>query len=170
MKKFLTICLAGLAAAAFAAETAVEIKAKKDVMGWGANSYYQTPPVVTVADGTAKVECGKTVEGAKPSRYQFGALSKMTFKAGVTYKITFTVKSSKPLSGDANFQLSGAPYTVFARVPVKLNANEPKSFEIVCTPKADIAALTRVPGLHFAMTEGQTVELSDVKIAEAAAE
>ena len=59
---------------------------------------------------------------------------------------------------------------MFARVPVKLNANEPKSFEIVCTPKADIAALTRVPGLHFAMTEGQTVELSDVKIAEAAAE
>ena len=169
MKKFLTICLAGLAAAAFAAETTVELK-RNIILGWGSQTYYKSAPKVTVADGVAKVEVGETVEGAKPSRYQFGVLCKQTFKAGVNYTITFTLKSSKTVTGgDVNFQLSGQPYTIFKRIPLKLNANEAKTFTLAFTPEADITAATRTPGLHLILQAGQTVELSDVKISEAEA-
>ena len=169
MKKILTIALAVLAAAAFAAETAVELK-RNIILGWGPDSYYKPAPKVTVADGAAKVEVGATVEGAKPNRYQFGVLCKQTFKAGVNYTITFTLKSNKAVTGgDVNFQLSGKPYTIFKRIPLKLNADEAKTFTVAFTPKADITAPTRTPGLHLVMEAGQTLELTDVKIAEAEA-
>ena len=170
MKNILTICLAMLAAAAFAAETPVELK-KNIILGWGSPTYYKPAPKVTVADGVAKVEVGETVEGAKSSRYQFGVLCKQTFKAGVNYTFTFTLKSNKAVTGgDVNFQLSGKPYTIFKRIPLKLNADEAKTFTLAFTPKEDITAPTRTPGLHLVMEAGQTLELSDVKIAEAAAE
>ena len=167
MRKFLTLCVLGLAAAAFAAESAVEIKTKQDVMGWGAQSYYQTPPVVTVADGTAKVECGKTVEGAKVGNYQLAVLSRRTFKAGTTYTFTFTLKSNKDVSNAyAIFQRNGKPYDWLAHVKVVLKADEPKTFKLTCTMKEDISVVTRTPALHIPLVEGQTVELSGVKIGE----
>lgn len=170
MKRFFAVMLTVLAAAAFAAETAVELK-KNIILGWGSQTYYKSAPKVTVADGVAKVEVSETVEGAKPSRYQFGVLCKQTFKAGTAYTFTFTLKSNKAVTGgDVNFQLSGKPYTIFKRIPLKLNADEAKTFTLTYTPKEDITAPTRTPGLHFVMEAGQTVELSDVKIAEAAAE
>ena len=169
MKRFFVVMLTVLAAAAFAAETPVELK-KNIILGWGPDSYYKPAPKVTAADGAAKVEVGATVEGAKPSRYQFGVLCKQTFKAGTVYTITFTLKSNKPVTvGNAYFQLSGKPFTVFKSIPVKLAADEAKTFTLAFTPKEDITAPTRTPGLHLILQAGQTVELSDVKIAEAEA-
>ena len=68
MKKMLTLCLAGLAAAVFAAETAVEPKLNENIPVRAPKSYYLTPPTVTIEDGVAKIACGEVVEGVKPER------------------------------------------------------------------------------------------------------
>ena len=168
MKRFFAVMLTVLAAAAFAAETAVELQAKKNVVGWGSPKCYQTPPVITVADGVAKVTCGELVADAKVTNYQFSVLTRdRTFKAGVKYTFTFTVKSNMDVKrGYAFCQINYKPYTTFARQSVVLTANEPKTFTLVSTPEKDVTGITRTPCLHIPLAEGQTVEISDVKIAE----
>ena len=89
MKQIFTVMLAVMAMAAMAAETAIELKKKSDVTGYGNSKYYLAKPVVSVADGVAKVVCGKTAEGVRPINYQFAVRSAMKYTAGMTYTITF---------------------------------------------------------------------------------
>ena len=168
MKSLLTICLAGLAAAAFAAETAVDLSRKGSFLTWAPPSYYQTKPTVTVENGVAKVVCGELVEGAKPNRYQFHVRSMQTFKAGVKYTITFTVKSSAAVAKGkwlAGFMLGQKPYTIYTQEKVALAANEKKTITIVYTPKEDITGPTCAPTVQLILQKGQTLEIGDVKIA-----
>ena len=169
MKQILTVMLAVLAAASMAAETAIELKTVRDVTGYGNAKYYQSKPVITVADGVAKAECVKTVEGVHPINYQFAVRSSRKYKAGMTYTITFTVKSNKDVvkTGVANFQMGTAPYKIFAQTPIRLTANEPKEFTIQANMTEDVTVNTCTPCLHIPLTEGQTIEISNVKIAEA---
>lgn len=172
MKKMLTLCLAGLAAVAFAAEPVVEqieLNLKKNIIPWAPKSYYLTPPEVTVEDGVAKIVCGELAEGAKPSRYQFHVRPKKTFKAGVKYTISFSIKSNMAVAKKqwfVGFMLGQKPYTVYARAEASLKANEKTTITIVCTPKEDITAQTCAPTVQLVLKKGQTLEISDVKITE----
>lgn len=169
MKQIFTVMLAVMAMAAMAAETAIELKKKSDVTGYGNSKYYLAKPVVSVADGVAKVVCGKTAEGVRPINYQFAVRSAMKYTAGMTYTITFTLKSNKDVSqsGAANFQMGTAPYKIFARTAIRLTADEPKEFTITAQMTEDVAVPTCIPCLHIPLTEGQSLEISNVKIAEA---
>ena len=171
MKQILTGVLAVLAMAAMAAETAIELKDKSNISAYGNAKYYLTQPVVTVADGVAKAECGKTAEGVKPFNFQFAVRSNRTYKAGMTYTITFTLKSNKDVTkaAVANFQMGTAPYKIFGRTPILLKANEPKEFTISASLTEDVTVVTCIPCLHKPLTEGQTIEISNVKMAEAPA-
>lgn len=171
MKQILTGVLAVLAMAAMAAETAIEIKDRSNISAYGNAKYYLTQPVVTVADGVAKAECGKTAEGVKPFNFQFAVRSNRTYKAGMTYTITFTLKSNKDVTQTAvaNFQMGTAPYKIFGRTPIKLTANEPKEFTLKADITEDVTVVTCIPCLHMPLTEGQTIEISNVKMAEAPA-
>lgn len=166
MKKLLTLCLAGLTAAVFASETAVELT-KQNVIGWGPNTYYQTKPVVTAENGVGKVTCGKLVEGAKIKRYQFSVCSTQLFKAGVKYTISFTVKSNREIKkAPAYFQGHERPCPIFAKTVITLPADTERPFEITCTPKKDIAVKTRLVSIHMPLKEDQTLEIGKVKITE----
>ena len=169
MKSLLTICLAGLAAAAFAAETAVDLSRKGSFLTWAPPSYYQTKPTVTVENGIAKVVCGELVEGAKPNRYQFHVRPQMTFKAGVKYTITFTVKSSEAVAKGkwlAGFMLGQKPYTIYTQEKVALAANEKQTITLTYTPAEDITGPTCAPTVQLILQKGQTLEIGDVKIVE----
>ena len=169
MKSLLTICLAGLAAAAFAAETAVELNLKKNILTWAPKAYYRTPPTVTVENGVAKIVCGELVEGAKPNRYQFHVRSTQTFKAGVKYTITFTVKSSAAIAKGqwlAGFMLGRKPFTIYAAARPALAANEQQTITLSYTPKEDITGSTCAPTVQLILRKGQTLEIGNVKIAE----
>ena len=170
MKKMLMICLAGLAAAALAAETAVELKLNDNIQVWAPKSYYLTPPTVTIEDGVAKIVCGELVEGAKPTRYQVHVVSHQTFKAGVNYTFSFTIKSNiavaKEVDMHANFALSKQPYTIFARLRIILPAQEWKTFSFSYTPTEDINEKTSTPSFQLPLQKGQTLEICDVRISE----
>ena len=166
MKKLLMLCLVGMAAAAMAAETPIELKTKKNIIAWGSKKYYETVNV-TVENGVAKVAVGKTVPDAKPDPYQFGALTK-SLKGGVNYKLTFTVKSNANVRLGYTVLLSQKPWTHIAKKVrrAELTADTPQTLEVQFTPQEDIAGWVRVPGLSAVLKEGQTLELSDVKLAE----
>ena len=169
MKSLLTICLAGLAAAAFAAETAVDLSRKGSFLTWAPKTYYQTQPTVKVENGVAKIACGELVEGAKPSRYQFHVRSTRTFKAGVKYTFSFTLRSNMAVAKKdlfVGFMLGRKPYTKFAYFQTALPANEKKTITLSCTPEADITGPTCAPTVQLVLQKDQTVEIGDVKIAE----
>lgn len=166
MKQICALMLLVLAGVVMAADAPMTLT-KKNIAGWGSPKYFQTPPVVTVENTSVKVLGGKTVPGAKVSKYQLGILRREPLKAGVTYTLTFTLKSNMAVKNDAAlFQLSGAPYKAFASVPVNLNANEAKTFKMTVTPKEDITAMTRIPGTHIRLQEGQIFEISNVILTE----
>ena len=169
MKQILTAVLVSLAAMAMAAETNLEIKGPRDYTAWGSPKYYQTPPVVTLADGVVKVTCGKTIEGVKPTNFQFAVRSTREYKAGTTYTVTFTLKSNKDVNikgARANIQYAQAPFKIFGFTPITLTANEAKEFKIVAKMTEDVAVRTCTPCLHIPLQEGQTLELSNVKFSE----
>ena len=170
MKKMLMICLAGLAAAAFAAETAVEPKLNENIHVWAPKSYYLTPPTVTIEDGVAKIACGEVAEGVKPERYQFHFFSDRTYKAGVKYTFSFTIRSNmavaKKVNMHAGFSLSKPPYTMFARTPIVLPAKKETTFKFSYTPEEDITEMTNAPTFQLPLKKGQTLEISNVKISE----
>jgi hypothetical protein len=168
MKQIVTVMLAVFAMAAMAAETVIEIKDRSNISAYGNAKYYLTQPVVTVADGVAKAECVKTAADAKPISYQFAIRSKEIYKAGMTYTITFTLKSNKDVTkaSVANFQMGTAPYKIFGRTPISLKANEPKEFTISASLTEDVTVATCIPCLHMPLTAGQTIEISNVKISE----
>ena len=169
MKQIFAAVLAGLATMAMAAETNLEIKGPRDYTAWGSRKYYQTPPTVTLADGVVKVTCGKTIEGVKPTNFQFAVRSAREYKAGATYTVTFTLKSSKDVNikgARANIQHAQAPFKIFGTTPITLTANEAKEFKIVAKMTEDVTVRTCTPCLHIPLQEGQTLELSNVKFSE----
>lgn len=167
MKKLLMLCLIGMTAAAMAEEIPLEIKTKKDLVFWGNKKYYEAVDV-SVENGVGKVTVEKTVPDAKPTMYNFSIRNKRAFKAGVIYNLTFTLKSNQDASVRYYIQLLSKPYTNVSGKPVqaKLTAGESQTFELKFSVKEDVEATTRVPSLHVVLKEGQTLELSDVKLSE----
>ena len=167
MKKLLMLCLTGMAAAVMAAEFPIEFKTKKDLACWGNKKYYQSVDV-SVENGVAKVTVAKTVPGAKPTMYDFSIRNKRPFKAGVNYSLTFTLKSNKDAKVKYYVQQLSKPYKSISGKPCEavLTADKPQTIVLKFSVKEDVQVTTRVPSLHAALKEGQTLELSDVKLAE----
>jgi len=167
MKKLLMLCLIGMAAAVTAAETPIEFKTKKDLSFWGSKNYYEAVNV-SVENGVAIVSVEKTVPDAKPTPYQFGIQYRRPLKAGTNYRLTFTLKSNRKAKvryfvqqlGKSSRNISGPA------VKAELTADEPQTLVLEFSVKEDVEVLTRLPSLHVVLKEGQTLELSNVKLSE----
>lgn len=167
MKKLMMLCLIGMTVAVVAAETPIEFKTKKDLSFWGSKNYYEAVNV-SVENGVAIVEVEKTVPDAKPTPYQFGIRNSRPLKAGTNYRLTFTLKSNRKATVRYFVQQAGKPSKNISGTVSKaaLAADEPQTLVLEFSVKEDVEVLTRLPSLHVVLKEGQTLELSDVKLAE----
>lgn len=167
MKKLLMLCLIGMAAAVMAAEIPVKIKTKKDLVFWGNKNYYETVNV-SVKSGVAKFSVEKTVPGARPMEYDFGIRSSRKLKAGTNYKLMFTLKSNQEAKVKCFVQQLSKPYKNISGTiaEAELTAGKPQTLVLRFSVKEDVEVPTRLPSFQVVLKEGQTMELSDVKLAE----
>ena len=118
--------------------------------------------------GVAKVDVEKTVPGAKPMLFELGVRSNQTFKAGVNYRLTFTLKSNQEAHVRYFVRTQEKPFKSISDVFAvsDLPADKPQTLVLRFSVKENTVVPTRLPSIMVALNEGQTLELSDVKLAE----
>ena len=154
--------------AAVSSETPIGFKTRKDLFIWGSKTYYETVNV-SVKDSVVSVDVEKTVPDEKPLAYQICVLNDRPFKAGVNYRLTFTLKSNQDASVKYFVRMKKQPYTNISGTYAvsDLTANEARTLVLRFSVKEDVVGvLTCLPAVVVTLQEGQTMELSDVKLFE----
>ncbi len=166
MKKLLMAAVL-LGAAMLAAEDTV-LKTW-DLSQGGQSSLYKEKGVDAkggFADGAYRVEVLRNLDKKSGNNIQFWCNSNQ-LKAGVKYRVDFTVKASKDAKVTCMVMLTAKPWTRVTGKEVSLKAGEAANVALEFTLKGDASATYRTPGLFLGEAEPGTVfEISEIKLVE----
>ena len=166
MKKFLMAAVL-LGAAMLAAE---DVTLKTWDLSKGGQAFLHREKGVEAkggfADGVYRVEVLKNLDKRTGNNVQFWCNSNQ-LKAGVKYRVDFTVKSSRDVKIAGTVMLTGKPWTRVVGKDVSLKAGEAAKVALEFSLKGDASATYRTPGFFFGEAEPGTVfEVSDIKLVE----
>lgn len=118
------------------------------------------------ADGAYRVEVLKNLDKRTGNNIQFWCSSNQ-LKAGVKYRVDFTVKSSADAKITGTVMLINKPWTRVVGKDVSLKAGEAAKVALEFSLKQDATAAYRTPGLFLGEAAPGTVfEISDIKLVE----
>ncbi len=165
MKKVLMMAVL-LGAAVLAAEDVV-LKTWDLAKGQGALHREKGVEVKSgFADGVYRVEVLKNLDKRAGNNIQFWCSSNQ-LKAGVKYRVDFTVKSSADAKITGTVMLTNKPWTRVVGKDVSLKAGEAAKVALEFSLKQDATAAYRTPGLFLGdAATGTVFEISDVKLVE----
>lgn len=118
------------------------------------------------ADGAYRVEVLKNLDKKTGNNIQFWCNSNQ-LKAGVKYRVDFTVKSSADAKITGTVMLTNKPWTRVVGKNVSLKAGEAAELSLEFSLKEDATSAYRTPGLFLGEADPGTVfEISDIKLVE----
>lgn len=118
------------------------------------------------ADGAYRVEVLKNLDKKTGNNIQFWCNSNQ-LKAGVKYRVDFTVKSSADAKITGTVMLTNKPWTRVVGKNVSLKAGEAAELSLEFSLKEDATSGYRTPGLFLGEADPGTVfEISDIKLLE----
>jgi len=118
------------------------------------------------ANGAYRIEVLKNLDKKAGHNIQFWCNSNQ-LKAGVKYRVDFTVKSSADAKITGTVMLTGKPWNRVVGKDVSLKAGEAAKLSLEFSLKEDATAAYRTPGLFFGEAAPGTVfEISDIKLVE----
>lgn len=118
------------------------------------------------ANGAYRVEVLKNLDKKTGNNIQFWCNSNQ-LKAGVKYRVDFTVKSSADAKITGTVMLTNKPWTRVVGKDISLKAGEAAKVALEFSLKQDATAAYRTPGLFLGEAAPGTVfEISDIKLVE----
>lgn len=118
------------------------------------------------ADGAYRVEVLKNLDKKTGNNIQFWCNSNQ-LKAGVKYRVDFTVKSSADAKITGTVMLTNKPWTRVVGKNVSLKAGEAAELSLEFSLKEDATSAYRTPGLFLGEADpGIVFEISDIKLVE----
>ena len=118
------------------------------------------------ANGAYRVEVLKNLDKKTGNNIQFWCNSNQ-LKAGVKYRVDFTVKSSADAKITGTVMLTNKPWTRVVGKDISLKAGEAAKVALEFSLKQDATAAYRTPGLFLGGADPGTVfEISDIKLVE----